>query len=152
MRNYSNLLNTPYKVGKDDCYSLARKYYGQIYDLVLTNYARPTSFWESGLDLISKRFSQEGFESVDVSLSRLEVGDGLIVAIAGSFIANHIAVYVGNNYILHHLWMQKSCEENLSDRWKSRILTVVRHPTVTEKNKQAPLPIFDLSKAHARVN
>lgn len=131
---YEQLLNRPYVEGKDDCYGLVRDYYRMNYGFELPNYARPGDFAHAGLDLITGNLLEEGFRIVEVPLSNLDVGDGLLMQINGSPLVNHVAVYVGNNMILHHLYQGVSKEEDYSLRWKSRTVTVVRHPDVSEEN------------------
>ncbi len=144
MRSYLGLEGLPYVEGRDDCYGLLRKYYWKNYQIRLENYARPFGFSFQGMDLINKNLEQEGFEYIDLSLNHLEIGDGLVMSIGRTPLANHVAVYVGNRMILHHLQGQKSIAENLSDRWKARVLNTVRHPKVTEQNTMAPDSVMTL--------
>lgn len=146
MIEYESLKGTEYVGGRDDCYGLLRKFYKLNYDLQLANYARPYGFAHNNLDLISENLENEGFLPVEISLSRLELGDGIVMAITRALLANHVGVYVGNNYMLHHLFKQKSSLENFGDSWKARTLTVVRHPAVTEKNKLMVRPVVDLTE------
>jgi cell wall-associated NlpC family hydrolase len=70
-----------------------------------------------------------------VPFNRLEIGDLLMMRLANrSGHANHIGVYVGNGYMLHHLFNQKSVADPLTDRWTGRVLDVIRHPDITAKN------------------
>ena len=131
---YEQLLGLPYIEGKQDCYGLVRNYYRMNYGLELGNYARPGDFAHANLDLISDNFFNEGFKIVEVPLSNLDIGDGLLMQINGSPLVNHVAVYVGNNMILHHLYQGMSKEDDYSLRWKSRTVTVVRHPEISEAN------------------
>ena len=149
----NNLKNIQYTEGDCDCYGLFRKYFKQYYDLELTNYARPLSFWEANLDLISQNLNNEGFEVIDTGLDRLELGDGIVMVLSGSRVANHLGVYVGNNQFLHHLYKQPSRVENYGSNWRRRTLTIIRHPEVTFKNSQTPIPsvnIQDLMPPHVR--
>lgn len=155
MNDYEHLKGLTYIEGSQDCYGLLRQYYQHNYSLQMANYARPLGWHIVGMDLISDNLNAEGFEVVDVPFNRLELGDGIVMAIARSVLANHVGVYVGNNYMLHHLFKQKSCVENLDLSWKKRTLTVVRHPQVTEKNKYRTLPtvnITELLPPHVRAN
>lgn len=149
-----NLKNIPYTDGDCDCYGLFRRYYKQEYDLDLDNYARPISFWAANLNLISENVSREGFVPVDTGLDRLELGDGIVMAMSGSRVANHLGVYVGNNQLLHHLYNQPSCVEDYGPKWKKRTLTIIRHPEVTSKNSQRVLPAINLDELlppHVRI-
>jgi cell wall-associated NlpC family hydrolase len=138
MRSYLELEGRPYVEGRNDCYGLARLYYWKNYQLRLENYARPSGFAYHKLDIINQHLEAEGFSYVDAPLDRLEVGDGIIMGLGKAPLANHIGVYVGNRMFLHHLFGQKSIAENFGDRWKSRVLNIVRHPKVTEQNTMAP--------------
>ncbi len=139
-----DLEGIPYLTGKDDCYGLIRRYFKEEYDLRLSNYARPFDFGGRGIDLISENIQREGFENVDVPLSMLEIGDGITFAITGSKLANHIGVYLGNNFFLHHLYRAKSRKENFSKTWKNHVLNVVRHPEVTRQNSLRVTPTIDI--------
>jgi cell wall-associated NlpC family hydrolase len=127
----------PYVVGKDDCYGLVRRWLKDKFELNLTNYARPFGFDDQGLNLLTDFFSREGFQIVSVPTNKLEIGDLLLMRLANrSGYANHIGIYVGNGYLLHHLFAAKSKADPLSKQWTSRIIDVIRHPDVTEKNKE----------------
>lgn len=143
---YATLLGIPYSEGNEDCYGLLRRYAKKNYDLELENYARPGDFAYSGQDLIMDYFKDEGFEVQQISLSQLQVGDVLLMRINGAPLVNHIAIYVGNNMIIHHLYAGLSREDNLSDRWKTRVMSVVRHPEITKKN-EATLETFNMMDA-----
>lgn len=138
MRTYLEFEGRPYVPGKEDCYGLLRRYYWKNYGLRLENYARPEGFSQFGMDLINKNLEAEGFQYVEASLNHLEIGDGIIMAIGRTEIANHVGVYVGNRMFLHHLHGQRSIAENFSERWKARVLNIVRHPGVTSQNTMAP--------------
>lgn len=141
---YKHLLDLPYTEGDQDCYGLVRKYYRDLYDLELRNYARPIDFAFSGRDLIQENFTEEGFDIVDISIDRAEVGDGLLFRLNGSHLINHVGVFAGNNYILHHLYDRKSCEEPISRFWKKKLVSIVRHPAVSEKNRETPVQTLNL--------
>lgn len=129
--------DTPYVVGKDDCYGLVRRWMKDKYDLSLTNYARPFGFDDLGLNLLTDYFSREGFQIVSVPFNKLEIGDLLLMRLANrSGFPNHIGIYVGNGYLLHHVFGYQSKADPLSKQWTSRVIDVIRHPAVTEKNHE----------------
>ena len=133
--NYQHLLKLPYVDGKQDCYGLVRRYYHEQYGIALTNYARPIGFDRAGLYLLTENFEREGFVHVDSSWRELELGDLLLMGIASRH-ANHIGIYVGNNYLLHHLYQRPSSADNLDDKWRGRTLNIIRHPDVREMNNR----------------
>lgn len=135
---YKHLLGIPYVDGVNDCYGLCRRYFRDNFDLELPNYARSADFFYEGIDLITPFLLEEGFQVIDVPLSKLERGDGLLMVIPSRAnverVINHVAVYVGNGMVLHHLYQKPSEEFAIDDKWKSRIVTVLRHPEVSYKN------------------
>jgi cell wall-associated NlpC family hydrolase len=125
----------PYVEGRSDCYGLVRRWIRLKYDIRLTNYARPPAWEDDGFNLLGDYFGREGFVIVMVALNRLEIGDLLLMRIASrSGVANHIGIYVGNGYVLHHLYGQKSRVDALNEQWKGRVLDVLRHPDISAKN------------------
>jgi cell wall-associated NlpC family hydrolase len=134
MSNYNNLLGMEYIPGKQDCYSIVRRYFADNYDLNLRNYARPDRFWEdSSLDLY-QMFVLEGARPVHDD--SIEIGDVILVSLLTPFAA-HACIVVGDNLILHHPPGKLSCVEPFRPRWQSRALNTIRHPKVTAANKPA---------------
>ena len=149
-----NLLNRPYQDGKQDCYGLAREYYKREYGLTLRNYARPIGFDHEGLDLLMDNFAKEGFQVVPTSgISTLEKADGLLFSILGSKTANHVGVYIGSGYFIHHLYEKMSKCEALDQRWYQRIALVVRHPDIIAINTSriGKVNLLDLLPPHLRL-
>lgn len=152
LTKYENLLNVPYVDGDYDCYGLLRRYYAQAYGLRLRNYARPSDFADD-LNLIIENFVTEGFSIIEVSLDQLELGDGLLFCLNRRKYVNHVGAFVGNGYLLHHLYNQPSRADALTTSWRARVLSVVRHPEVTEQNKleQSQVDFTDFIPPHLRA-
>lgn len=125
----------PYIDGKQDCYGLVRRAYHEAYGILLRNYARPIGFDHDGLDLITDNFRREGFEVVEPALTLLEPGDGLLFKVASKTV-NHVGVITCGTRFLHHLYQRSSAHDTLDPRWQNRLYAIVRHPDVTELNKQ----------------
>lgn len=134
MLSYDNLLGLPYIEGKQDCYSIARRFYRQNFDIKLPNLARPNSFWKDPNLTLYDMYRDFGFEPVIDQ--RWEIGDALLIPIRSSF-ACHAAIIVEDNKVLHHLPGRLSNVEAMRPRWSSRALHVVRHPLVHEARKQS---------------
>lgn len=152
--NLMNLLNRPYQDGKFDCYGLARDYYKEEFGLVLRNYARPIGFNYEGLNLLADNFAKEGFEAIPLSgITALRKGDGLLFAILGSKTLNHVGVYIGSGYFIHHLCNGMSKCESLDTRWFNRIALVVRHPDITTINESriGTVSLLELLPPHLRA-
>ena len=155
---YADLLGVGYDDGDHDCYGLCVRYYQKNYGIALPNYARSADFFSEGLDLISPFLQDSDFKVVDVAPSRLEMGDGLLLAVPSRLCErgtiNHVAVFVGNSTFIHHLWQKQSCEDYLDDVWSRRIMAVVRHPDVGPANdrmlQKAQTSLLDLLPDHVK--
>ena len=141
--SYKHLLGRPYVSGRHDCYGLAVDYYRDIYGIQLINAARPEGWWDCPqISLIDDFMEADGWEQVGKNTRALQPGDGLIFSLLTGK-ANHVGVYVGNGTFIHHIWQRYSCEDALMEKWKSRLLTVVRHPEVALMNREMT-PTTDL--------
>lgn len=141
----------PYRDGLQDCYGLVRQAYLKAYGIQLRNYARPIGFDHDGMDLIRDNFAREGFVAVDTPLTLLEPGDGLLFRVASQLV-NHVGVVTCGTMFLHHLYQRASSHDRLDPRWQNRLVTVVRHPDITELNKELgeKVDILDLLPPHLR--
>lgn len=139
--NYQNLLGRPFEHGIQDCYTLARDFYRQNFDLHLADYARPNQWWENGLNLYMDNFRAEGFELVDDLRPR--IGDAFLLAIH-SEVPNHAAIYVGDGEIIHHLYGRLSRKELYRGAWSSMECARLRHPSVAAEEKIEYMPATDL--------
>lgn len=137
---YKHLLGVPYDDGDKDCYGLARRFYQDNYELELPNYARSADFFSDGVDLIDVFLREEDFRVVDVALDRLQIGDGLLLAVPVRQLPrgtiNHIGVFVGNGTFIHHMYGKPSSEDYLTPQWSARIMAVVRHPDLARKTAE----------------
>ena len=101
-------LERPYAFGVLDCWSLVRDYYRREYSIALNDYPRIERFWANGHDLFGRNWKPEGFVSlVD---QEPQLGDLFLIQTDSSGNPNHIAIYIGNEMILHH------CHGRLSRR------------------------------------
>lgn len=119
----------PYLFGTFDCYSLVADYYEREYGIRLERFPnlRILRWWEKGLDILDKAsWNAIGF-------TRVEDGDyreGDVVCIAmDSKVANHVALYVTGDIILHHLVNRLSRRETFGPYWLSRVKLHLRHQT-----------------------
>lgn len=151
--NLIPLLNKPYRDGVDDCYGLAREYYEEEYGLSFRNYARPIGFDEAGIPLLDQYFGAEGFVTINpTSIINLERGDGLLFNLFKSKTANHVGVYIGNGYFIHHLYQKVSTCDRLDARWYNRISRTLRHPDITAQNesRMTKMSILEALPPHLR--
>lgn len=122
-------LGRPYSYGVIDCYSLVVDYYKREYGIVLPRLPenRSTRFWETDppQPLMEEACEKIGLDRVDGQ--EPQPGDIFLIQTGGS-VANHVAVYIGDDMILHH------CENRLSVRtiyggyWHKHTVRMYRHP------------------------
>lgn len=145
-----------YVEGRQDCYQLVRSWYKQHYGLEMENYSRPNGLVVQGETVLYKNMEALGF-FIDqtAALNRLQLGDALIMQVnTRGQDANHVGVYVGNGYFLHHMFGRKSEADTLTEKWKGRIVDIARHPEIIEANKNTPLEtmsILDLMPPQMRA-
>lgn len=145
-----------YIEGRQDCYQLVRSWYKKHFGLEMANYARPNGLVVQGETVIYKNMEALGFHiDQSATLNRLQIGDALIMQVnTRGPDPNHVGVYVGNGYFLHHMFGRKSEADTLTDKWKGRVMDIARHPDVVEINRTTPLEtvsIIDLMPPQMRM-
>jgi proteasome lid subunit RPN8/RPN11 len=124
--------------GVHDCYGLVRDYFAER-GVVLNDYPRTFNWWKdpNGPDLYRANFATEGFVVVhdgpldSASLRMVRKHDLILMR----FLAaqdNHMAVYLGDGVILHHLVSQLSRREYYGEHWQRRTTAVLRHKSFME--------------------
>lgn len=113
-----------FKHGVADCYALFRDWYKKEFAIRLGMYPRDHLWWEHKQNLFSDFYRKEGFE--DVSLTDLQVGDGLLFAIGPHRVMNHIGIYVGNGLMMHHLFNRLSRIDPV-ETWSKFLIKAIRH-------------------------
>ena len=134
---YENLLGKSWKMNQQDCFTLVRDFYIQNFDITIPNFARPQHWNADRLDLIKTSFPMSGFKLISEPWDDLRPADTLAMAI-GSSNANHMAVYVGDNDLIHHRFGLNSCKELLRPFWRMSTLYVLRHPDIPDLRPQLP--------------
>ena len=117
------LLGREFEHGKTDCLTIVRDAY-MLAGVDLPDYERQDDWWHNGQNLYLDLLPKNGFERVDAE--DIQEGDIILVCL-GSETPNHAAVYIGNQYILHH------CPDRLSKRdlyggfWRNYTHSIWRH-------------------------
>jgi cell wall-associated NlpC family hydrolase len=119
------LLGRPFEHGVCDCYSLVRDYYFQAHGLLLHDYPRAADWWHHGGDLYRAHFAAEGFVALPAG-APLQVGDAFLIQLR-SPVANHAAVYLGGDQIIHHLTNRLSGREVYGGYWAKNTVVTLRH-------------------------
>ncbi len=113
-------------------YRLFRQFYIDNFDITITNYARPTNWSSDQIDLMRLCYEREGFDMItDWKPKDLRPGDVLCMAI-GERNANHFAVYLGDDELIHHLYGRLSSKETFRDFYRNTTCFVLRHPDVPD--------------------
>jgi len=125
--SYPNNYEAPY-VGREfshgilDCYSIWRDYYKRELGIEMVDYDRGVEWWLKGDDLYEKNYTDAGFVVVD----DLQVHDIILMKV-GSPVANHAAVYLGDDIILHHVMGKISSRDIYGGWWKKITVKILRH-------------------------
>lgn len=92
----------PYVFGLLDCYTLAVDYYRKEFGIVLDRmeHTRIEDFWEKGHNFFEEGFKKVGFEQM-LNGEPAKVGDAFLLQVGSNF-SNHVAIYIGDDKILHH--------------------------------------------------
>jgi len=120
------LIGREYCWGSLDCWTLVRDWYKEEWDLNLPDWKRPSRpDWEDA-PRFDELYEQAGFRQV--SLREMQVGDALLMSISSDKL-NHVAVYVGNQQVLHHLTNRLSSRDLLGEWLLKCTGKVLRHET-----------------------
>jgi cell wall-associated NlpC family hydrolase len=129
---YDHLVGRPFKAGTSDFLSLVREFYQDNFGIAVADYARPVGWSADELDLVRLFYEREGFQMItDWKPKELRPGDALCMAV-GSSNPNHIAIYVGDNMMVHHLAGRMSSADPYRDFWRNSVCFVLRHPGVPD--------------------
>ena len=120
------LIGREYSWGSLDCWTLVRDWYKEEWDLDLPDWPRPTKDNWDKAPQFDELYEQAGFRQV--SIRKLQVGDALLMAMGSNYL-NHVAVYVGDQYVLHHLTGRLSSRDLLGEWLLKCTGKVVRHET-----------------------
>lgn len=145
---FEHLLGKAYCPQKQNCYTLVREFYADNFQIDLKDYPFPIDWDSNQLDIVPRIADAVGaFKVEEWSMKALRPGDVLCLAI-NSNNPNHLAVYVGNNTLIHHLWLQLSKAEVLRDFWRMSTCYLLRHPDVPDFTPTLPeTSIIELARA-----
>lgn len=148
MLDYQELVGRQFVLGEADCFSIIRSFFAK-YGINIPNYARPTNFWEVGMDMYMERFHRHGFKVINVHPQEFRPGDVPLMAIQ-SRVANHAGVLVENGKMLHHLYGRLSTVEPYQGLYRTATLAMLRHPDVVIEQPTIEVNILDLVPEHVR--
>jgi proteasome lid subunit RPN8/RPN11 len=119
-------LERPYAFGVLDCWSLVRDYYRREFNIKLGDYPRIERFWANGFDFFGENWKNEGFVQL-VNDEEPRTGDLFLIQTDGSGNPNHIAIYLGDEVILHHCHGRLSRRDIYGGYWNKHTTHHLRH-------------------------
>ncbi|OCG59943.1 C40 family peptidase [Gilliamella sp. Nev3-1] len=132
-RHIKPLLGREFKHGETDCLTLVRDAY-MLTGIDLPDYERQDDWWHNGQNLYLDLLPKNGFEQV----RDIQEGDVILVCL-GSTTPNHAAIYIGNQFILHHCPKRLSKRDLYSGFWSKYTHSVWRHKQWQSSNFTAIL-------------
>jgi len=105
-----------------DCYAIIRDWYRQERGVELLDFERHDDWWLRGQDLYRQNFRAAGFEPCE----ELHPGAVLLMQIQ-SPVPNHAAIYLGDDFILHHLHGRLSSRDVFGGMWRKHTVTTLRY-------------------------
>ncbi|MFQ0995510.1 C40 family peptidase [Gilliamella sp. BG2] len=115
------LLGREFNHGETDCLTLVRDAY-MLTGIDLPNYERQDDWWHKGQNLYLDLLPKNEFEQVE----DIQEGDAILVCL-GSTTPNHAAIYIGNQFILHHCPNRLSKRDLYDGFWLKYTHSIWRH-------------------------
>lgn len=120
-------LERPYVFGVFDCWSLVRDYYARDLGIILRDhYPRIEFFWKHGFNFFGEGWKEDGFTRF-VNDEEPQVGDIFLIQTNHFGVPDHIAVYVGDEMIMHHCHGRLSRRDIYGGFWKKHTTHHLRH-------------------------
>jgi proteasome lid subunit RPN8/RPN11 len=109
-----------------DCWTLVRDWYAETWGLELPDWERPLDMDGFNANpMFDGCWKEAGF--VEVPLETMQVGDAILMSLDGSPGLNHVAVYVGDQQILHHIRGRLSSRDIFGGYYQKQAGRVLRH-------------------------
>lgn len=121
------LVGRPYAYGVFDCFTILRDYYKTEFNIELPDCARIEDPWDTDPDFCYHRALACGFERTG---GQPKKGDIFLIQ-TGTEGADHVAVYIGDDKILHHMRNRLSRHDIYGGSyWQMHTLSHWRHKDV----------------------
>ena len=120
-RYIKSLLGREFNHGETDCLTLVRDAY-MLTGIDLPNYARQDDWWHNGQNLYLDLLPKNEFEQIE----DVQEGDVILFCL-GSTTPNHAAIYIGNQFILHHCPNRLSKRDLYDGFWLKYTHSIWRH-------------------------
>jgi proteasome lid subunit RPN8/RPN11 len=114
--------------GVMDCWTVVRDWYDRERGITLMNVPRQKNFWHRGENPLGNNWKSAGFRALDEG-EELEIGDVLLMQTGDSDVPNHVALYLGEDEILHHMENRLSSRDVYGGWYRKHTVMVVRYAT-----------------------
>lgn len=118
------LIGRKWSHGVLDCYSIIRDFYKRERNIELYDFERHDDWWHNGENLYVENFASQGF--TEIEMKDLQPGDVILMTVQ-SKVANHGAIYLGDNVILHHVHGRLSTRDVFGGYWMKNAVKYLRH-------------------------
>jgi cell wall-associated NlpC family hydrolase len=119
-------------VGDIDCFRLCIDFFDLNFGIKIPNFARPRDWESDSMDLIRTLHEKAGFDIYpEWKPKDLHPADVLALSI-GEANPNHLAIYLGDDEIFHHMAGRFSRREPLHGFWRNHTSFILRHPDVPD--------------------
>jgi hypothetical protein len=112
--------------GTLDCWTIVLDWYKRERNIDLINLPRAPNFWLRGENILGDNYTRAGFAVIDED-DPLEVGDVILMQTGDSPFPNHVALYIGDDVILHHAEHRLSSRDVYGGWYKKHTVKVVRY-------------------------
>lgn len=112
--------------GTLDCWTVVWDWYKRERGLELLNVPRSREFWKDGTDILGANYKKAGFRTLGEE-EPLEEGDVLLMQTGDSTVPNHVALYIGDDQILHHAEGRLSSRDVYGGWFKKHTVRAVRY-------------------------
>lgn len=111
--------------GRMDCWTIVQDWYARERGITLGDRPRSRGFEQRGEDPLGE-YKSFGFVDVPDG-EELEIGDVILMQTGDSLVSNHVAVYIGDDQILHHAENRLSSRDVYGGWYKKHTTKVVRY-------------------------
>lgn len=112
--------------GSLDCWTIVWDWYKREKGVELLNVPRTRDFWRDGTDILGSNYKKAGFRDLEEG-EELEVGDVILMQTGDTVVPNHVALYIGDDQILHHAEGRLSSRDVYGGWYKKHTVKVVRY-------------------------
>lgn len=116
-------LGIPFKIGANDCLSLARKFFKNEYNVNIIDYPRSEDWQDKNPNYFIDNYEKENF----IEVKEAKEGDIFLIKFLKNYPPTHILIYLGGELVLHHPRNEPSCITIYSEPWQIRTAITLRH-------------------------